>query len=159
MHFDTDGIYTLLYTAEDECGNTPTEEREVLVASPRTVLYTDGTFIINEQPRDQAGNIALHGVATNVYIPFDPNGDTREERYEFSTATSRPWNSEVRLIKFVEFGEDIQPTDMSYWFVNCAFTESISFTHLDTSLVTKMDCTFMGMTYLASLDLSGFDTS
>lgn len=48
MKIDTDGTYTLQYTAEDSCGNETIEERTVIVASPRTVLYTDGTFIINE---------------------------------------------------------------------------------------------------------------
>lgn len=48
MKINTDGTYTLQYTAVDSCGNETIEERTVIVASPRTVLYTDGTFIINE---------------------------------------------------------------------------------------------------------------
>ena len=49
MKIDTEGTYTLRYTAEDECGNVTTEDRTVVVENItyRTVLYTDGTFIIN----------------------------------------------------------------------------------------------------------------
>ena len=75
MHFDQDGTYNLVYIAEDECGNTTLAERVVEVFSLRTVLYPDGTFIINEKSTDQATNEALHGVATDVYDPFDPNGE------------------------------------------------------------------------------------
>ena len=68
MQIDTAGTYTLKYTAEDECGNVTEVEREVVAEqiSYRTVLYTDGTFIINEKDSDQAANEALHGVATHV---------------------------------------------------------------------------------------------
>ena len=65
MHFDTDGVYTLLYTAEDSCGNETIEERTVEVISYNTVLFTDGTFIINEKSTDRAANSALHGAVTN----------------------------------------------------------------------------------------------
>ena len=61
MHFDQDGTYNLVYTAEDECGNKTLAERVVEVFTVRTALYPDGTFIINEKSTDQASNEALHG--------------------------------------------------------------------------------------------------
>ena len=56
MHFDTNGVYTLLYTAEDSCGNETIEERTVEVFGYSTVLYTDGTFIINEKSTGRDAN-------------------------------------------------------------------------------------------------------
>ena len=159
MHFDTDGVYTLLYTAEDECGNTTTEEREVLVANPRTVLYTDGTLIINEQPRDMARNIALHGAATNVYVAFDPNGSTSTERYEFSTQSSRPWNSVASSIKAVEIGSNISARRTAYWFYGFTTCTSIDLTNLDSSNVSLMERMFYDCRVLTTLDLSSFNTS
>ena len=159
MHFDTDGVYTLLYTAEDGCGNETIEEREVIVATPRTVLYTDGTFIINEQPQDQATNIALHGVATNVYAPFDPNGDTNAKKYIFTGASQRPWNSQASSVKSVEIGSNIQPTSTRYWFYMFGTCTSMDLDNLDTSAVTNMNYMFYGCVALTSLDVSNFNTS
>lgn len=162
MQIDTAGTYILKYTAEDSCGNVTEVTREVIAELPptyRTVLYTDGTFIINESSRDQASNEALHGVATNVYNPFDPNGANNLAKYIFRSASARPWDGQRLQILHVEFGEIIQPTDMTYWFNGFTNATSISFANLDTSLVTKMGNLFQGMTYIASLDLSSFDTS
>lgn len=55
MKIDTEGNYVLKYTATDECGNETVIERNVSAVKIeyRTVLYTDGTFIINEKSTDQ----------------------------------------------------------------------------------------------------------
>lgn len=160
MHFDQDGTYNLVYIAEDECGNKTLAERVVEVATYRTVLYPDGTLIINEKGIDQASNEALHGgTATNVYIPFDPNGATDVAKYIFANTTKRPWNDQRQNIKSVKVGSVISPTDLSVWFNSIAAID-IDLTNLDTSNVTSMDNMFSNCFSLTSLNLGDkFDTS
>lgn len=160
MHFDQDGTYNLVYIAEDECGNTTLAERVVEVFSLRTVLYPDGTFIINEKSTDQASNEALHGgTATNVYIPFDPNGATDVDKYIFANGSSRPWNSQKASVLRVEIGSKIAPTDTKYWFADFTKCTSMDLSLLDTSNTTNMHRMFIDCYVLTALDVSNFDTS
>ena len=154
------GEYTLQYTATDACGNSTTVERDLVVeAPPRTVLYTDGTLIINELPEDIDDNVALHGVATNVYEPFDPNGDTDVKKYIFSSESLRPWYSEVNSVSAVEIGSNISPTSTQYWFMNMRQCVSMDLSKLDTSEVTDMSNMFYYCQRFANPDFSNFDTS
>lgn len=135
----------------------------------RTVLYTDGTLIINESSRNEAANVALHGQPTNVYAPFDPNGATDAERYIFTNPygdSRAPWlnydSDEGTFwcnVLTVEIGSMIQPTSTAYWFYRMQGCRGFDFTNLDTSAVTNMEHMFSDCVYLASLDLSNFDTS
>lgn len=161
MQIDTAGTYTLKYTAEDACGNITEVEREVVVEqlSYRTVLYTDGTFIINEKSSDQAANEALHGAATNVYDPFDPNGSTNIKRYDFTTALQRPWRSQAASIQSVEIGSNISPKSTRYWFQGFTNCTSMNLLRLNTSNATRMDNMFGYCQLLTSLDITHFDTS
>lgn len=160
MQIDTAGTYTLKYTAEDTCGNITEVTREVVAEqiSYRTVLYTDGTFIINEKSTDQTANEALHGVATNVYDPLDAT-----HNYVFSTSEIRPWHSVARNVLSVEVGSEIQPTSMAYWFSYFTHCESIDFSNIDTSGVTSMAYLFLQYGAYATndtaFDFSSFDTS
>ena len=161
MQIDTAGTYTLKYTAEDECGNVTEVEREVVAEqiSYRTVLYTDGTFIINEKDSDQAANEALHGVATNVYDPFDPNGATNVKKYIFTSAYQRPWDSRASSIKAVEIGSNIKPTSVAHWFNSFTTCTSVDLDNLDTSAVTNMSGMFSYCYALTTLDVTNFNTS
>ena len=162
MKIDTEGTYTLRYTAEDECGNIATADRTVVVEAPltyRTVLYTDGTLIINEKSSDIASNVALHGAATNVYIPFDPNGSTNTEKYIFTSASGRPWHSQSASIKAVEIGSNISPTSTAYWFNDFTTCTSMNLSKLNTSNVTSMWGMFYNCAALTSLNVTHFDTS
>ena len=162
MVFDEAGTYQIEYTATDECGNTTVAERTVIVEEPptyRTVLYTDGTLIINESSRDEADNIALHGAATNIYIPFDPNGDTNVDKYIFTSSGDRPWNSQASSIISVEIGSSISPTSTANWFYGFTTCTSIDVSLLDTSAVTSMSSMFYNCQALTTLDLSNFNTS
>jgi len=160
MVFDEAGTYQIEYTATDECGNTTNAERTVIVeAPPRTVLYTDGTLIINERSRDIEANIAEHGQPTNVYDPFDPNGDTDVKKYIFTSYLQRPWNSQASSVRSVEIGSNIQPTSTAYWFYGMENCTSIDITGLNTSAVTNMNSMFSGCYALTSLDVSSFNTS
>ena len=160
MIINTAGEYTLQYTATDACGNTTTVERELVVeAPPRTVLYTDGTFIINERSRDIESNIAAHGQPTNIYDPFDPNGNTNVKKYIFASSSQRPWNSQASSIRSVEIGSSISPTSTAYWFYSMMNCTSIDLTGLNTSAVTDMSYMFYNCHALTSLDVSSFNTS
>lgn len=159
MKIDTAGTYTLRYTATDDCGNVTTKDRVLTVAAPRTVLYTDGTFIINESPKDIAKNEALHGAATNIYAPFNPNGATDAERYIFASSEQRPWYQERTTIKSVEIGSLIYPTSTENWFYGFNHCISMNLALLNTSLVTNMRGMFRLCYILPSVDLSNFDTS
>ena len=162
MIFDEAGTYQIEYTATDDCGNETVAERTVIVEEPptyRTVLYTDGTFIINESSRDEAANVAAHGQPTNVYAPFDPNGSTDTDKYIFATSTNSPWVDQRSLIKSVKIGEPISPTSMAQWFNGCNNLENIDFQGLDTSNVTSIVSMFSGCSTIAEIDLSDIDLS
>lgn len=159
MKIDTEGVYTLQYTAEDECGNVTVEERAVSVENItyRTVLYTDGTFIINEKSSNIDANVALHGAATNIYSPFDPNGATDAEKYIFASNTNRPWNDQRANILRAEIGSVIAPTSLSWWFSYCSNLSSIDFDNLDASHITTMAYYCNGCRSLSSLNLDGLN--
>ena len=161
MRIDTEGTYTLRYTAEDECGNIATADRTVVVTSVtyRTVRYTDGTLIINEKSSDTSANVALHGSAANVYAPFNPNGSTDVAKYIFSGANKRPWHSQRASIKRVEIGANILPPSTAYWFSGFSTCTSMNLSKLNTSNVTSMSDMFSNCSALTSLDLSHFNTS
>lgn len=60
MKIDTEGVYTLRYTAEDECGNVTVEERTVVVKSASTVYGAqwDGSSTTKWVRTDGAANFA-----------------------------------------------------------------------------------------------------
>lgn len=159
MKIDTAGNYTLRYTAEDECGNETVIDRSLIVAAPRTVLYTDGTFIINEMPADKETNERLHGVATNVYAPFDPNGLTAGEKYIFENGAAAPWWDQRQRVLKTEIGSLVTPTSTAHWFDGFANMTSCDVSNIDTSNVTNMRYMFTSCRRLGTLDVSHFDTS
>lgn len=157
MVFDEAGTYQIEYTATDECGNTTNAERTVIVEAPptyRTVLYTDGTLIINESDRDEAANVQAHGEATNVYPPLDA-----DHAYVFNNYNSALWYNERASIKYVEIGSEIFPTSTKHWFNSCSNLETVDLDKLDTSNVTNMVSMFNSCSKLTSIDVSGFNTS
>lgn len=155
MHIDTAGTYTLQYTATDSCGNETIEERTVEVISYSTVLFTDGTFIINEKGLDRASNIALHGAVTREYDPMLSDGSN----YVFASDSNRPWNAQSGLFKKVEIGSPIAPVSMAFWFMGASTLTDINWDGLSTSAVTDMNSLFFGCNALTTIDLSSFDTS
>ena len=159
MKFDTEGTYTLQYKAVDECGNETVEDREVIVANPRTVLYTDGTFIIDEQPQDMARNTALHGEATNVYPAFNPNGTGNEDRYDFVQYDRRPWNGEKYMVRRVEIGAASPFTATRFWFQGFENCTSFDLSNLTTNTIQNMQAMFEDCRVVESIDFSMVDTS
>lgn len=156
MIIDNAGTYTLRYTATDDCGKTTTVDRELVVELPpatyRTVLYTDGTFIINESSYDMEENIAEHGEATNVYVPLDETN-----KYAYSNESSRLWNSVASSIKRVEIGSEISPTSTAFWFYGCSALESVDFANIDGSRLLNMSSTFYDCSSLTEIDFTGLN--
>lgn len=146
-------------TATDGNGIDITADVTVRQLTYRTVLYRDGTFIINEKDIDQASNEALHGgTATNVYPPFDPNGATDVDKYIFA-GRNRPWEGQREAVLSVEIGSPISPTSTAYWFSAFNACTSMDLTMLDTSRVTAMNEMFNQCSYITSFNISHFDTS
>ena len=162
MKIDKAGKYTLTYKAVDLCGNESTATRLVVVEPQlayRTVLYADGTFIINESSYDEEYNTVIHGEATNVYAPFDPNGTTDAERYIFTGSTNRPWDDKSSLITTIKIGSIIAPTHIEDWFNHYSNCVSMNLKGLDTSAVTFMNGVFLDCELLKDVDISEFNTS
>lgn len=158
MKIDTAGTYTLRYSATDQCGNVATKDRVLTVASKSTVLYSDGMLIINELPQDRAENEALHGAATNTYPPFNPNGQTEQERYVFTFDSSYWYNQRVQ-IKRVGIGSKILPESTAYWFASLEECIEYDLINLDTRNVTTMQGMFMYSRNATSIDISNFITN
>lgn len=159
MNIDTAGTYTLRYSATDQCGNVATKDRVLIVAPPpRTVLYSDGTLIINEQGIDRAENESLHGYSTVEWGVFNPNGTTNAEKYIFSTPDQAPWSRHRDTIQHVEIGERIAPPEIFNWFYRLRNCQSIDLQNLDTKNNTNFDVVFYDCKKVTSLDLNGFNT-
>ena len=120
----------------------------------RTVLYNDGTFIINELSTDIEKNIEKHGSADYVYDPLDDTHD-----YYFQDATGRPWHNERLLVASVEIGSSIFPTSTAYWFAQFTNCTSIDLANLDTSNTIYMNNMFGACSSLQSVDVSRLNTS
>ena len=110
---------------------------DVTYYSLSTVLYNDGTLILNEMSTDRSKNITTHGSVTKEYAPMDESNS-----YVFSSASDRPWNEDVSSIKYVEIGSKMSPTSTAYWFDSLLYMGKGDFTNLDTSDVTSMSHMF-----------------
>ena len=106
-----------------------------------TVLYTDGTLIINEPTSQRQANITKHGAVTNEYTEMKKDG-TDIEKYIFTSAADQPWNSEAASISKVEIGQKIFPTSTEYWFEGLTHMTQGDFTNLNTSRVTTFRSMF-----------------
>lgn len=159
MHFDTEGTYTLQYTATDSCGNETIEERTVEVVELHTTLFADGTFIINEKSTDRDANIALHGAVTRQYTPLSPTASVPSASYIFASMGDRPWNGQMNAITAVEIGSPIKPRSTAWWFRECSNLASVDLSLMDTENTTDMAHMFSFCQSLASIDVSHFNTS
>lgn len=119
-----------------------------------TVLYTDGTLIINELIKDREANIAEHGEVVKEYDPW-----CTRQPYVFKIPADRPWHKEQKSVLSVKFGSEVKPVRMAGWFSGFQNCTSFDFSGLDTSKVTNFNSTFFNCSGLISLDLSSFDTS
>lgn len=149
MKYDNAGTYEIEYKAVDECGNETTEKRtvEVIAITYETILFEDGTLIINEKSTDRESNIQKHGAVTKTYVPFDEDND-----YNFTGTSQRPWNNEARHIKSVEFGSTVKPVSIAYWLQACANINAVDFTNFDGSEVVNARA-FVASTAITTLTM------
>ena len=102
-----------------------------------TVLYSDGTLILNEMSTDRSKNITTHGNVTKEYTPMNESNS-----YVFSGNSDRPWNGENSSVTSVEIGSKMKPTSTAYWFGDLANMKKCNLVNLDTSDVTTMEGMF-----------------
>ncbi len=129
---------------------------EVIIASS-TVLYTDGTLIINEKATDRSSNITKHGEVTNEYEPYSDSNS-----YVLDSYSEQPWYSKANYITGIILGQEISPVSTSYWFYGLSSLVGGDFANLNTSSVENMSYMFAGICSSAmsfDLDLSSWNTS
>ena len=118
----------------------------VTYATTSTVLYTDGTLIINEKASDRVTNTQEHGAVTNTYAAMSSSNN-----YVIVGQYDHPWNNERNSITRVEIGQRIQPIDPSAWCYNLVNLRSGDFANLDTSIATRMVNMFDNAGYNSSV--------
>ena len=144
------GNYEITYTAEDECGNSTEVTRHIYVGTKRTVLYSDGTLIINEREGDIATNRTNHGTETNTYPPLD-----EEHPYDWRFGVSDPyWYEERASILAVEIGSTISPRHLDHWFPYHYNCKSFDLHNIDGSQVTSMRFMFNNCRAVEEIDIS-----
>ena len=125
----------------------------------KTVLYTDGTLIINEDPADRTANITAHGAVDTEYPALDKEHDYVFEWDDEQGVYTTYWYPKAENISSVEIGSEMKPESVDGWFNILYMCASMALGHLNTSAVTNMPNMFGGCSGLTSLDLSHFNTS
>ena len=125
----------------------------VVFSTSTTVLYNDGTLIINERLTDRNNNVARHGHVAKEYPPL-----TSGNQYMLSGSTAL-WREETEDIKTIEIGQKIEPVSTASWFSGLKNLTSINLSNLDTSNVITMANMFQGCESLKQLNISHFNTS
>ena len=156
---NTDKVYLKLKVEAKQA-----EYKEPQPEPGATVLYTDGTLIINEPSSQRQENITKHGAVTNEYTEMKKDG-TDIEKYIFTSAADQPWANERGSITKVEIGQKIYPTSTAYWFHQLLNMTTGDFTNLNTSRVTDMSYMFQNagtnsaVTSFTLTGLNKWDTS
>lgn len=118
-----------------------------------TLLFADGTFVIN-LPNDALFDYGLlHGAVVESFDPFVSPYD-----YIFVDAGERPWGDYAENITAIEVASPVKPKDMSYWFDNMRNAETVDLSLVDTSETQFMMYTFSRCQNLRKIDLSSFNT-
>jgi len=150
----SDGVYTV-----DASSPVP--------ISYSTVLFSDGTLIINEKSLSREADIAAHGSVSSEYAPLKGT-----ETYEWTMVPDNAsldtdaeaqsqvlWFAMRANIKSVEFGSLVRPVSMRYWFAGCSNLTSFSSANLDTGNCVSMYQTFSNCSKLSELNASGWNVS
>lgn len=161
---------------------TPTE-------SKNTVLYNDGTLVINEMKGDHVANAIKHngvfllhpglignldGESTNEDGTFKlPWRTTAEDALDYNpeieskrnpTAPFDTANEWQMNIKHIEFGSELQPSTMKYAFFNLVKLETMNTTNLKITsdkfrTNNALKETFKFCPFLKEIDVSDWDVS
>ena len=108
----------------------------------QTVLYTDGTLIINEGTSDRTSNIATHGAVTNTYNPWSNSESYMTSAGYWDLLVEPLWYNEADNITRVEIGSPVKPISTSGWFMYEYDLKYGDFTLLDTSNTIDMSWMF-----------------
>lgn len=122
------------------------------VNADSTVLYNNGTLIINELTADRTTNVDKYGAVVEVYQAFDAN---TQNSYVFEKAEDVLWYTNRTKVTQVKIGQEISPTNTAYWFSNLLNAQYGDFSNLDTSKVIDMSYMF----YLFGYDNNSSSTS
>ena len=156
---NTAGEYELVYSITDSKGRTTTETRKVIVEQNvyHTTLFTDGHLIINEREQDRLANEAIHGPATNEYIPWDKNNP--DTSYVFNSTSQRPWHNQITSIKTVSTDGLFKPTSTQNMFSGAINLTDVDTSNWNTSALAKANNMFNGCGKLTYIDVSNWNTS
>ena len=109
-------------------------------------VYEDGTLVFRYSDEPVTG----HGSMLKSY-PADMDAHEMEQI---------PWRADSDLIVRAEFADDIAPSSTAFWFFGLKKLTAVDHIgRLHTQNVTDMRHMFSNCESLASLDMSGFDTS
>ena len=119
-----------------------------------TVLYADGTLIIEESSLDKKGNEEKHGEIVKEYPSFEEDG------YIFDRDQHKPyWYKDAQLITSIEVGSEIQPENLAFWFSDLYYVNTINVSKIDASQVESMAYLFNEIGYYADeLTIKGIDS-
>ena len=160
----------------------PADAVDVDAADLEMSLQEESEFADGESPDDLTDTTGDEGPkrgAEQAYAVFDPADGSltfyaasavpepsgSQEVYtgfdttSYSLTNKAPWYGVRDSILSVSFEGVVSPTSTACWFCYCSNLASIDLSGLDTSGVTSMDNMFYGCSSLTSLDLSGLDTS
>lgn len=118
-----------------------------------TLLFEDGTFVINLPEEKLLDYGLMHGSVVQSFDPFLKPYD-----YIFVEPEDRPWHDYVYDVTTIEVASEIQPKDMSYWFMGMENAETVDVSLVDTSQTKFMIYTFADCKSLSEIDLSTFNT-
>ena len=119
-----------------------------------TVLYADGTLIIEESSLDKEENEEKHGAIMKEYPSFEEDG------YIFDRDQHKPyWYKDAQLITSIEVGSEIQPENLAFWFSDLYYVNTINVSKIDASQVESMANLFNETGYYADeLTIKGIDS-
>ena len=133
------------------CNPNRTPYVPVNIGDVGTILFSDGTLVINALAENLMELISVHGDVVKTYpsysedepyevivaIGFDPT----EQLIVIENITGRPWDNEAKSIEYVEFGSEIMPINMDGWFAETNVREVV-FTGCDMTNLVSMAALF-----------------
>ena len=108
----------------------------VKFATTWTTLFSDGTFIINENAKNRNANLSTHGTVLEEYDAWS------ESNAYVMNDTNQPWYTKMYMIKGVEIDDTIVPISTAYWFDDATNMAGGDFHNLRAEELTDMSFMF-----------------